>query len=281
MKRLFHFFVLVAVGWMISGCASRPKSVLGAENSAGHQMAIQRIDPPSPELKDKVLALDPVHVEEQDGLRPMTVGHSLGGIQAIRVLCRLAGNPVEQAQIWTPVTETSEDRFEIVDPLTGTKHPLAGLQLPYARVALSGGIARIIPGEWDMSDKLREIPDSVEEFTGFQKGFDMAGGGFMGYGDGNDYHPTGSARVWNVRLPWFSAHWTLAYAKALLEEPEMLDWINHYHPVAGGAQDFVSDPEFEMQSGEVIWAADVWYSIKKHRVVELQRLIRSRTESSS
>jgi hypothetical protein len=34
--------------------------------------------------------------------------------------------------------------------------------------------------------------------------------------------------------------------------------------------------QFDANSENILWAADVWYSIKKHWVLELQRLIRAR-----
>jgi hypothetical protein len=32
---------------------------------------------------------------------------------------------------------------------------------------------------------------------------------------------------------------------------------------------------FDAESKYILWAADVWYSIKKHWVLELQRLLRA------
>lgn len=217
---------------------------------------------------------------ERDGLRPMIVGHSLGGIMTVRVLYELAGASGEPVPVWNPVTGQAEGRFEFMDPLGGTNRPVVGLTLPYASAAMAGGIARIIPGQWDMNDKLREIPDSVEDFTGYQKGMDMAGGDLMGFGSGNEYHALGTARVRNVRLPSLGAHWTLPYTKGLLEDEETMDWIHHYEPVETGATADDTDPEFGFDSAKVLWAADVWHSIKKHWVLELQRLIRAESESS-
>lgn len=217
---------------------------------------------------------------ERDGLRPMIVAHSLGGIMAVRVLYELTGSSGRPLPVWNPATGTAEERFEIVDPLTGTNRPVVGLRLPYVSAALAGGIARIIPGEWGMNDRLREIPDSVEDFTGFQKGFDMAGGDLMGYGSGNKYHALGTARVRNVRLPSLGAHWTIPYTKSLLADEKAMDWINHYEPRPTNDAKNESAPEFGVESAKVLWAADVWHSIKKHWVIELQRLIRAQTEPS-
>ncbi len=217
---------------------------------------------------------------EHDGLRPMIVGHSLGGIMAVRVLYEFTGSSETPFPVWNPVTGSAENRFDIVDPLTGTNRPGVGLKTPYASAALAGGMGRILPGEWDMNDKLREIPDSVEDFTGYQKGFDMAGGDFMGYGSGNDYHATGTAQVRNVRLPSLGAHWTIPYTKGLLEDEEALDWIDQYEPQPADDETSESDPEFGLDSAKVLWAADVWFSVRRHWVLELQRLVRAQSESS-
>jgi hypothetical protein len=212
---------------------------------------------------------------EQEGLRPILVGHSLGGIQVVRVLHKLAGDSEKQLSVWNPLTDEEEPRYEITDPLTGTKRPVIGLQLCYATAATAGGLARALPNEWDMNGRLREIPDSVEEFTGFQKGFDPFGGDYLGYGKANDYHPTGKAVVRNVRLPASGAHLTIPDAKNLLKSTEIRDWINNYRPVDLTVNDSPPDPKFGSKSARVLWAADVWYSIKKHWVLELQRRLRT------
>jgi hypothetical protein len=210
---------------------------------------------------------------ERDGLRPMIVGHSLGGIQAARVLQKLAGNFERSIPVWNPLADTQEPRCEITDPLTGTNRPVVGLQVSYATAAVSGGLARALPGQWDMYAKLREIPDSVEEFTGFQKGFDILGGDYAGYGPANDYHSTGKAIVRNVRLPATSAHLTIPDAQNLLRSPEIRDWIENYHPTNQATDAPGSTPNGGLKNARILWAAEVWYGIKKHWVIELQRLI--------
>ena len=215
---------------------------------------------------------------ERDGLRPMIVGHSQGGIQAIRVLHTLAGNFGTQVPVWNPLTGSEERRHEITDPLTGTTRPVVGLRISYATAAVAGGLARMLPNQWDMNSRLREIPDSVEEFTGFQKGFDFAGGDFGGYGTGNDYHPTGRAVVRNVRLPSASGHASIPYAKNLLKDQEIVDWINNYQPADPAVDAPELNPRFGLKNARVLWAAEVWRGIKKHWVLELQRVIRAKRD---
>ena len=213
---------------------------------------------------------------ERQGLRPMIVGHSLGGIQAIRVLHKLAGDSTTNLAVWNPESRAREKRFEIIDPLTGLKRPVVGLQISYATAAVAGGMARLLPNQWDMNNTLRKIPDSVVEFTGFQKGFDMLGGDYMGYGAANDYHATGTAMVRNVRLPSSSAHLSIPYAEELLQSQEALDWINDYQPGGEPSDAPESTLDFGLKNARILWAAEVWHSIKKHWVLELQRLIQAR-----
>jgi hypothetical protein len=123
-----------------------------------------------------------------------------------------------------------------------------------------------------MNTRLRKIPDSAEEFTGFQKGMDLFGGDFLGYGSANDYRSTSNAVVRNVRLPSASAHGWIPDAKPLLKSQEMKDWINSYQP----GDSATNSLKFGAKDGRVLWAAEVWHSIKKHWVLELQQLLQAK-----
>ena len=78
---------------------------------------------------------------EHDGVRPMMVGHSQGGIQAVKVLYELNGAFADKLAVWNPVTDTAEERYSIIDPLTGVERPVVGLSLAYTSVVGAGGIA--------------------------------------------------------------------------------------------------------------------------------------------
>src|SRR5262245_61328356 len=216
---------------------------------------------------------------EKEGLRPMIVGHSQGGIQAVKVLRKLAGISAKRLAVWSPLTWQKEDRLEITDPLTGQSRPVVGLQLPYATAVGAGGLTRILPNQWDMCMKLRRVPDSVEEFTGFYKGKDLLGGDFLGYGSANRFKANGIAAVRNVRLPSGYKHGAIPDTKHLLNSQAMMDWINNYRPPDLPLSEPSLDVEFDGDSSHILWAADVWYSIKKHWVLELQRLIRAKYSS--
>jgi len=90
-------------------------------------------------------------------------------MQAVKVLDELAGKPTSRLAVWNPLTWKKEKRCEITDPLTGQNRPVVGLQLPYVTGMGGGGLTRALPNQWDMAFRLRTIPDSVEEFTGFFK----------------------------------------------------------------------------------------------------------------
>lgn len=209
---------------------------------------------------------------EREGMRPMIVGHSQGGIQAVKVLHELAGTFSNELHVWNPVTEEEEERTAIIDPLTGRFQPVVGMKLPYVTAVGAGGLTRLIINQWNMTGKLRNIPDSVEEFTGFYKEMDLLGGDYLGFGTMNQYAANGMARVRNVKLPLLYSHVTVPATRHLGESPEIRDWINNYIP----SEEPELTVKFESPTQNILWAADVWHSLKKHWVLELQRLVRAR-----
>jgi len=139
----------------------------------------------------------------------------------------------------------------------------------------AGGLTRLLPNQWDMCMKLRAVPDSVEEFTGFCKGKDLLGGDFLGYGPANYFRAKGSAVVRNVRLLSMYKHGAIPDTKHLLNSQAMMDWINNYRPPDLPLNEPSLNVEFDGDSSHILWAADVWFSIKKHWVLELQRVLRA------
>ena len=213
---------------------------------------------------------------EKEALRPMLVGHSQGGIQVVKVLYFFAGKT--PLHVWNPLTWKQEKRRTIRDPLTGKTRPVTGLILPYATAVGAGGLTRLLPNQWDMTFTLRTIPNSVEEFTGFCKENDLLGGDWLGYGSANEFKSGGTAVVRNVWLPTDYAHGAIPDTRHLLESAEMRQWINAYVPSNAPVVELTLAESFEGDSRHILWAADVWYSIKKHWVLELQRLIRAQRE---
>ena len=213
---------------------------------------------------------------EREGLRPMLVGHSQGGMQVVKVLRKFAGPPSARLHVWNPLTWKEEPACDYVDPLTGERRPVVGLTLPFASATAAGGITRLIPNQWDMLTKLRVVPDSVEEFTGFYKGMDLLGGDFLGYGPANHFCAKNQAVVRNVRLPTAYTHRSIPDSKHLLNSQQIKDWIDNYHPLNEHVSKPTVDIVFDSDSRNILWAADIWFTIKKHWVLELQRYLQAK-----
>jgi hypothetical protein len=208
---------------------------------------------------------------ERDGLMPMLVGHSQGGIQLVKVLHELAGNMSPAIPVWNPNADAAEGRVTIVDPYTGMERPLVGLRIGYASVVAAGGAALLLPNQWNMASRLRSIPDSVDEFTGYALAVDLIAWNLPGAGP--DYRSNGAAKVRNVELPADYSHVFVAQTSHLARDPAMRQWINAYVP--GRVAEL---PVGVASTENSLWAADVWYSIKKHWVLEAQRFVRAKRE---
>lgn len=207
---------------------------------------------------------------EHDGVRPMMVGHSQGGIQTVKVLYELNGAFADKLAVWNPITDAAEGRDSIVDPLTGAERPVVGISVSYASVVGAGGIALAAPVHWDMAQRLHTIPNTVDDFTGFSIEYDFIA--LTGPDNSNLYHHNGTARVRNVTLPGTYSHVFVPVTQGLAANPKMRDWLNAYVPGAdNGLPPGASDDH-------AFWAADVWFSIKKHWCIEAQRLIRARRD---
>jgi hypothetical protein len=209
---------------------------------------------------------------ERDGARPMMVGHSQGGVQAVKVLYDLAGASGPDLRVWNPVADVAEERTTIVDPLMGEKRPVAGLTVPYVSAVGAGGAALLLPNQWSMVHRLRTIPDSVEDFTGFTISVDFIAMTFPGARGASEFHHNGTAHVRNVILPSAYNHVVVPVTRELATSEAMRDWINSYAPDRPGQLETLPPGP----SDNVLWAADVWYSIKKHWCLEAQRLIRAK-----
>jgi hypothetical protein len=210
---------------------------------------------------------------ENEGMMPMLIGHSQGGIQLVKVLYDLAGEGSPEIKVWNPTTDAAEDRVTITDPHSGLARPVVGLKVKYASVVGAGGAALLLPNQWSMVGRLRSIPDSVEEFTGYAIGVDLIAWDVRG---GAKYRPKGQAKVRNVELPAEYSHVFVTAASRLARDPAMREWINTYVP---GSE--TEPPAVPDAYNNALWAADVWYSIKKHWVLEAQQAIRARRSLSA
>ncbi len=209
---------------------------------------------------------------EHDGMRPMMIGHSQGGMQTVKVLHELSGDFDDRITVWNPLTGTAENRTTIIDPLTHVERPVVGIKLSYASVVGAGGLEFWAPTGWRLAGRLRSIPDSVEEFTGYSIAADpIALTPPTGASSYDLYRQTGHAKVHNVNLPIGYNHVFVPNTDYLIDEPRKRDWINAYPGAKEG--DAATIPGGD--DDHVLWAADVWHSIKKHWCLEAQRLIRA------
>jgi hypothetical protein len=209
---------------------------------------------------------------EHDGVRPMLIGHSQGGLHAVKILKELAGQRSQRVTPWNPITGKAEERTTIVDPLTGNVRPVIGVSVSYASAVGAGGWALALPHQWESLDTLRKIPDNVDEFTGYFISVDLFALSFPGNPLDRQYENSGKANVRNVYLPADYNHVTVPATWELAQHAEVRDWVNAFVP--GKDMDPSALPG--EAPAHVMWAADVWYSIKKHWCIEAQNLIRAR-----
>jgi hypothetical protein len=208
---------------------------------------------------------------EHDGMRPMMIGHSQGGLAAIKVLYDLAGRFDNPIRVWNPYLDDAENRTRIVDPLTGAVRPVIGLTLSYVSVVGAGGISLVLPNQWAIADKFRTIPDTVDDFTGYSIGLDLIAWTLPGIKGTSEFRHNGTALVRSIVLPASYSHLTVPAVQALADNKAARAWIEAYRP---GATPPASPPGTEGYA--ILWAADVWHSVKKHWTLEAQRLIRAR-----
>ena len=207
---------------------------------------------------------------ETEGMMPMLIGHSQGGMLAIKVLHKFAGAFHTAIPVWNPMTGQSEQRTTIIDPLTGLERSVIGLKLSYVAAMATGKLPRLVLGQWEILGKLRTIPDTVEDFTGFSIEWDFIAGTLPG---SEKYYAGGSAHVRNVELGAETSHIAMPRTRYLAGNPVTRAWIDSYDPASPRATP-PAGPGID--TSNIVHAADIWYSIKKHWCLEAQRLISAR-----
>jgi hypothetical protein len=123
-----------------------------------------------------------------------------------------------------------------------------------------------------MVHRLRTIPDTVDDFTGFSINGDLIAFSFASAPGASEYHAMGRAKVRNVFLPGSYNHIVIPTTRQLSASDAMREWLNAYVPDRPGLADSIPPGD----NANALWAGDVWYSIKKHWCLEAQRLIRAR-----
>jgi len=204
---------------------------------------------------------------EQSGLRPALIGHSQGGMLVVRTLHELDGAFADAIPVHDPVRDEPLPRTSFRDPYTGAEQPVRGLRLAFGAAIATGTMPRLLLGQWSMVARLRQVPDTVDEFTGFTIAWDPIAGNF---GDAAIYAPMGNAVVRNVLLPAATSHIGAPLTEHLAADPVTRQVIDAWRPEQG--QPLVSDPQVDARN--IAHAADLWFSIRRHWCREGQRRVR-------
>ncbi len=209
---------------------------------------------------------------ERDGLRPMLIGHSQGGMLVVRTLHELAGAFHDSIPVFDPVTRSAQSRTTIRDPLTNADRPVVGMRIAFGAALATGTLPRVLLLQWSMLPKLRQIPDTTEAFTGFTIAWDPIAGNLA---TAEPYRAVGSAHVRNILLPASYSHIGLPRTEHLAANPVTRAWIDAYVPDA----DEVPPAASAVDTSNLRHAADLWYSIRLHWCREGQRLLRARAKA--
>lgn len=191
---------------------------------------------------------------ERDGMAPMLIGHSRGGMLVVRTLHELAGAFHDNIPLFDPVRHETLARTSIVDPRSGATRPAIGVEVPYAAAIATGKLPRLLQGQWSMLARLRVVPDTVRDFTGFRiEGDVIAGDAF----EHAPYVAEGRARVRNVTLPSSYGHVGAVDVAHLAADPVTRAWIDAWRPEH--AQPLPAGHD----TTNIELAADVWYGVKR------------------
>ena len=167
-----------------------------------------------------------------EGVAPVMVGHSGGGVTVGRILQQLAATD-------------------------------GAPRLPFAATLGTGALLRWAPGFPGCAadvPQLGRVPASVATFTGYRIDGDPFTS-LLGFGDyraaeGSDP----PAQVRNVLLPAQVSHVRAFEVDGYAEHPQLRNWISAYHP--GSDAPLPDAPGLDL--GNLRHAADLWHSLKKH-----------------
>jgi len=200
---------------------------------------------------------------ERTGLAPMLIGHSQGGMLALRTLYELAGEFHDELHVVDPATGRTLDRTAIVDPHSGRERPVIGLHVAYVAALATGWLPRLLLGQWSMLPRMRKVPDTADEFTGFSLPHDAIAGNLLGE---RLYVASGRAHVRNVTLPSRYHHVALPRVEHLAAAPAVRSWIDAWSP-----DSHVALPPGDTEN--LVHAVDIWYSIKRHWCLQARHLL--------
>ncbi len=211
---------------------------------------------------------------EKDGMRPVLIGHSRGGMKVVEVLREFEVPSCTGLRPWNPVTGGFEDRKTITDPFTKKPRSLCNLGAGFASAVSTGSLMRILLFEWGSLNWMRDVPAGVERFLGiFIKG-DLIGADPLGLGP---YRTGGKGIVRNIHLKGDYHHIDLFETEYIPDDPNAKSWVDGYMPEGEKLNE--PRPTLPDQSNIVI-AAELWYEIKLNWVRELKRLYARKTNET-
>src|SRR5204862_2004190 len=140
-----------------------------------------------------------------------------------------AGDFPDATPVVEPTTRRVRGRTSLHDPLTHEPQAAVGLKVGYAAALATGKLARVLLGQWSMLPRLRLIPDTVENFTGFTIPGEIIAGNVFG---DEPYRASGTADVRNVTLPPTYSHIRLPLTQHLAQQSVTRAWIDAYRPDA-------------------------------------------------
>ena len=146
-------------------------------------------------------------------------------------------------------------------------HVLKTPCVSFSAAIATGKWMRVLLGQWDMLPTLRKIPDTTEAFTGYRLAGDWIGSDVPLVAESGNYSAEGSALVRNIRLEGVG-HLDITQVESLADKNEFRARIDGYTPE--------KPPQ---ENAKLIFAADIWYHVKKHWCLELQNFIREHRQA--
>lgn len=186
-------------------------------------------------ITDKVLA-----ASRENGMSPILIGHSQGGAMVVRILHELQKRKSDE-------------------------------KISFAAAIGTGKFMRALLGQWNTLRILREIPDTAENFSGYQLSGDIIGSDMPLLAPAGEYKPTGNAHVRNVHVAKGS-HLRIPVTDHLAADPVTRSWVQNY---VRSSEEWPAEPNLRANTENLLFAADIWYDIKKNWCLELQNWIRT------
>ena len=203
--------------------------------------------------------------------RPMIIGHSQGGMQAVKILHVLAGDYGASVPVWNPLTDFPENRTSIVDPMHRRTQPVVGLRVAY--VSVGRRRRRRVPPAQPVEPAGQAAHDSRHR-RGIHRLFDrprlLGVDACRGSMRRAISATAARANVRNVTLP---AAIQPRGRSGRRRPPATTGERGLDRGLRPGAQPAAAAGG---SAENILWAADVWCSVKKYWVIEAQRLIRAK-----